>query len=561
MTLNLTVGDSIYSSVSGKTYSITWVSDKIANAEVGFALASGVEYFIKRHLNSHYPTDDAPLSPKLKEAKREHCNQMYNKNFATYEAVKNGCGESGACVPILDYFREGAFYYTVYRKINADTLSLSEISALPLKDKYTLLLRLVQGLMPLHALGVIHGDLKPDNILVQREGDNWKIHLIDIDDCYIAGQPKEPGAVLGTIDYYSPELATYNIYEIEDWDDADEMAFVNRMAQDLTLKSDIFALGIIFCEFFGGERPRSTDDKVHAIHEAAVKGCLDLPSSVSCDPKISTLIRKMLESNYNARPSLGQVGDDLRKIIQNKLVAPEIEFEALDDDGELFNCIINTYSDGNVYYTLDGTEPIITSAKYMKPIQVSKHTTVKAIVTDGKRRTEVISKQAWLKRNHTLAPKIFVKGKVVTMRLNERSTITTQIFYTLDGTIPTKESALYSGPIIAPAGVTKVKAIAIEPKAIPSLTVEANVYKMKVLKPIIHYRLGTVSMESSQDCNIYYSLDDSIPTKDSSKYTEPFKLVDTTKFHVMAVCIDDENSASELVEIKRPSGIVMTSKK
>lgn len=555
------IDEQIYSSITGRTYTITWASDKVANAEVGFALAMGGEYFLKRHLKPKYPTDDVILSPAMKTSGREKCDSNYKKIFAVYEAVRNGCGEGGACVPILDYFREGAFYYTVYRKINADSLSLNEISALPPKDKYLLLLRLVQGLMPLHALGVIHGDLKPDNILVQRDGDNWKIRLIDIDDCYIAGQPKEPGAVLGTIDYYSPELATYNIYEIEDWEDPEEMDFVNRMAHDLTLKSDVFALGIIFCEFFGGERPQSTDDKVQAIHEAAVKGCLELPFSVSCDPKISALIRKMLESDYKARPSLGQVGDDLRKIIQNKLVPPEIEFEALDDDGEAFKCVINTYSDGNVCYTLDGTDPTITSMKYTKPIQVAKHTTVKAIVTDGRRRTEIVSKQSWLKRNHTLVPKILVKGKVVTIRLNERSAITTQVFYTLDESIPSKESVLYSGPFTAPAGVKKIRAIAIGPKSIPSLIVEANVYKMKVLKPIIHYRLGTVSMESPQGCNIYYSLDDSTPTKGSCKYVEPFKLADTTRFHVMAVCIDDEDSVSELVEIKRPSGIVMTGKK
>ncbi len=557
----LNVGEQIHSSVTGKTYIITWGSDKIANAEVGFASANDGEYFIKRHVNTKYPMDDAPLSASLKESIRRKCENDYKKNLAVYKAVKNGCHEDGACVPILDYFREGAFYYTVYNKINAESLSINQISALTKKEKYTLLLRLIQGLQPLNTLGIIHGDLKPENILVQRNGANWRIRLIDMDDCYRAGQPKEPGAVLGTIDYYSPELAKYNTYEVENWEDAEEQVFIKRMAQDLTTKSDIFALGIIFCEFYGGERPYSTDGSVHTICEAAVKGCLELPSSVSCDSKISALIRKMLDGNYRARPSLGQVGDDLRKINQNRLVPPEIEFKALDKDGNIFNCSISTYSDGYICYTLDGTEPTTMSARYNDPIRVPLYTTVKAIVADGKRRSDVMSKMAWIKRDHTLQPQIVVKGKSVTILTNDKSPQNTQIYYTLDGSKPTSESTLYSEPFIASAGVTRVKAIAITPGAVPSLTTMANVYKNKVCKPNIHYKLGVVSMEPVPGCDIYYTIDDSTPTMESNKYTGPFKLTNTEKFHVMAICIDNEDSVSEIAEIKRPTSIVMSKKK
>ncbi|MGM9763094.1 MAG: FN3 associated domain-containing protein [Candidatus Cryptobacteroides sp.] len=557
----MNVGDKISSSVTGKTYTITWVSDKVANAEVAFADTIDGEYFLKRHITPVYPKDDAPLPPVMKKQKQEKCNSDYKKFFDVYEAVRKGCGEEGACVPILDYFRSGPFYYTVYRKINAATLSLAEIAALPTKEKYTLLLRLVQGLMPLHALGVIHGDLKPDNILVQRDGDNWRIRLIDIDDCYIARQPKEPGAVLGTIEYYSPELFTYNKYTIEDWEDPEEMAYVKRMADDLTLKSDIFALGIIFCEFYGNARPISTDESNESIHEAAVKGRLELPPTVSCDAKISALIRKMLDGDHKLRPTLTQVGDDLRQILQNKLVAPEIQFETLDDGDDSYNCIINTYCDGTVYYTLDGTDPTVASAKYTSAVKVPKYTTVKAIIIDGKRRTEVVSKQAWVMRRHTPAPKIIVKGQSISIRLNEKSDLSTQIYYTLDGTNPTKSSTLYSEPISVSSEVRKIKAIAIGPKSIPSSIAEANVYPMRIIQPVIHFKFGTVSMESPQDCDIYYTLDDSTPTKESLKYTSPFEIADSTKFHVIAACINNEGRSSECSEIKRPSGIVMTRKK
>ena len=552
------INEKIHSDVTGRTYTITWASDTVANAEVGFASteAEGNVYFIKKLLTPHYPTDDAPLSAALKAQRRELCENRYRKFSAVYNAVRNGCGEGGACVPILDYFREGAFYYTVYRKINASSLTLDEISELPQKEKYRILLRLVQGLLPLHTLGVIHGDLKPDNILVQRDGDSWKIRLIDMNDCYIAGEPMEPGSVLGTLDYYSPELATYNFYEIEDWEDDEEMAMVRRMANALTVKSDVFALGIIFCEFFSGCRPLIKDDRSGAIFEAANEGTLELPNKVLEDNKIATLIHKMLTADFRERPTLAQVGADLQKIINNKLLPPEIEFEPEDND-EYFNVILSTYSDGYILYTIDDTNPCSTSTRYEKPFKVKKFTTIKAITTDGKRKTVVETKKAWVKREHTHSPKIIVKGRDICIIPNDKSPLETKIYYTTNGEEPSAKSFVYSEKFVAEPGISKIRAIAIGPLAIPSKVVEANVYMPKVAKPIIHYRLGRISIVSKGGHKIFYTLDGSNPTVSSMEYKEEFTLPDTTRFHVKAVCVDDVGTLSDVEEIQRPNPKVL----
>ena len=92
------INEKIHSDVTGRTYTITWASDTVANAEVGFASteAEGNVYFIKKLLNIKYPTDDAPLPPALKTKKREICEKRYRKFSAVYNAVRNGCGEGGA---------------------------------------------------------------------------------------------------------------------------------------------------------------------------------------------------------------------------------------------------------------------------------------------------------------------------------------------------------------------------------------------------------------------------------------------------------------------------------
>ena len=553
----LEVNDRIYSDVSGRTYTITWVSSAISQAEVGFASteAEGDVFFIKRLMNMKYPLENKTIGAEVLRKKQEFCNNHFRKFSEVYNSVKRGCGESGACVPILDYFRDGPFYYTVYRRINADTLSLEEISSLASEEKYKILLRLVQGLMPLHVLGVIHGDLKPDNILVQKKDDSWRIRLIDMNDCYVAGQPNEPGAVLGTMEYYSPELANYNFYEIEDPEDEEEMALVRRMANSLTVKSDVFALGIIFCEFFSGQRPAITDDSISGIFEAARKNSLELPKGIQKDAKLSALINKMLAPDFRDRPTLTQVGAGLQQIINKKLTPPEILCEPTENDE--FQVSIETYGEGYILFTTDGTKPDLSSKRYEKPFKVKKFTTIKAITTDGKKITDVKSIQAWQMMPKSHRPRIIVKGRDVSIIPDDKSPIDTKIYYTTDNTSPSIDSQLYTGKFVAASDVSMVRAIAIEPLSLPSREADCTkVYKLKVTKPIIHYKLGQVTMESSDGNAIYYTLDGSMPTKDSKRYSGEFNLVDTTNFHVIAICVDETGSISDPSEIKRPSGLL-----
>ena len=59
----------------------------------------------------------------------------------------------------------------------------------------------------LHDLRIVHGDLKPSNILVKRTELGYTSKLIDFDSSYIAGNPPPPEEIVGTINYYSPGAA------------------------------------------------------------------------------------------------------------------------------------------------------------------------------------------------------------------------------------------------------------------------------------------------------------------------------------------------------------------
>ena len=553
------VNERIKSNVSGRTYTVTWVSDVVTMAEVGFAKtdSEGESFFIKRLLNAKYaiPKDGKALTAAAIE-RNKRADEKYAIYSDLYNSIFNGCGETGACVPIIDYFREGPFYYTIYRKINASSLTLEQISSLPESEKYRLLLRLVQGLQPMHTLGVIHGDLKPENILVQKDVDSWRIRLIDMNDCYRSGQPNEPGAVVGTPDYYSPELTVYNTYEIEDWEDEVEMGKVKKMANNLTPRSDVFALGIIFHEFFTGTRPKILDEDIKYICEAAVANQIEVSSSIPDD--LRNLIISMLEPDYNKRPTLNEVGKSLKsKIVDPHVTDPKFSIVHLKDD--LYRVeILNDNPDVEIFYTLDGTPPSSKSLKYTECLELKKYTIVKAICIKGKRKSNIISLSAWVKTQPftiSKAPRIIVHDRNVTILLNEKSPKASTIYYTLDGTLPTTESSLYSEPLNVDKNVEIVQAMVVEPgpRVRQSETVSAKVYKIKrVDPPEIKKTLfkNAFSIMSSEKYDIYYTLDGSDPSDKSLKYAGEFSVDDIETFHIKAVCIF-EGVKSEIVELKK----------
>lgn len=562
------INERIKSNVTGRTYTVTWVSDKVTMAEVGFAKteSEGESFFIKRLLNAKYaiPKEGKNLTDAAIERNKK-ADIKYSIYSDLYNSILNGCGETGACVPIIDYFREGPFYYTIYRKINASSLTLDQIASLPDIDKYRLLLRLVQGLQPMHTLGVIHGDLKPENILVQKDGESWRIRLIDMNDCYRSGHPNEPGAVVGTPDYYSPELTKYNTYEIEDWEDEDEMRKVKNMADALTPRSDIFALGIIFHEFFTGKRPRITDEDIKYLCEAAIAHRIEVSDSIPED--LRDLIISMLDSDYLRRPTLNQVGETLRaKMVGSHVTDPTFSVVHLRDDIYRVE-ILNDSPDAEIYYTVDGTAPLkkdgtlsVTALKYKDGLELKKYTTVKAICIKGKRKSNTVSQSAWVKGQpftKSKAPTIVVHDRNVTIRLDERSPKASVIYYTMDGSKPSKISLVYTGPFDVDKGVELVQAMVLEPgpHVSPSEIKQAKIYNKikKVSPPEIKKVLykNAFNIVSPNGFDVFYTLNGSTPTKDSTKFTDVFSVDDIESFHIKAVCIVDGIS-SDVVELKKP---------
>ncbi|MCB9573379.1 MAG: serine/threonine protein kinase [Kofleriaceae bacterium] len=140
-------------------------------------------------------------------------------------------------VRIYDVGRDDDVAYVVSELIDGESLrSLLDRRAVSATRARTLGVELARGLAAAHDRGVIHRDLKPENLIVTADG---HLKILDFGLAKVAGDRgdavdhTEPGAVLGTAGYLSPEQAR---------------------GEPADARSDLFAVGAILYELATGDR-------------------------------------------------------------------------------------------------------------------------------------------------------------------------------------------------------------------------------------------------------------------------------------------------------------------
>ena len=258
-----------------------------------FAERGGREFFIKEFLSPTYPDDAAPGSDKTKARKRARCAAFEAHHRGIQQALAPLSAYGGNLIVTLDFFRWGAKYYKVTEKVDAAIPADGGIAKLDFRLQLVLLKSVAHSLKILHDLRIVHGDLKPSNILVKRTELGYTSKLIDFDSSYIAGNPPPAEEIVGTINYYSPELLGY-IQE------------TGVRPAELGVASDIFALGLIYTEFLTGAPPPFDAATYHEAATAVRHGeTLRIPRA-GVDRGLADLVDRMLSADPASRPTIGQ---------------------------------------------------------------------------------------------------------------------------------------------------------------------------------------------------------------------------------------------------------------
>jgi serine/threonine protein kinase/tetratricopeptide (TPR) repeat protein len=171
------------------------------------------------------------------------------------------------------------FLFLTMKLLPGTTLAkrLKEPPPLAANDKITIVKQICAGLVAIHGTGIIHGDIKPSNIMLDGSGVDLRLWITDFGLARAFETEttvQNPWVVAGTPGYIAPEL---------------------KSGHAPSQATDLFAFGIVLHELFTGARPEVETDGSFVIASPKlnssdtpsfcaelVRGCLDLDPKRRC---------------------------------------------------------------------------------------------------------------------------------------------------------------------------------------------------------------------------------------------------------------------------------------
>ncbi len=225
-----------------------------------------------------------------------------NKNFVSKFRVEAQAA-AGLMHPnivnVYDVGEENGIHYIVMELVEGITLKkyIEKKSRLTTKEAISIAIQVAMGIEAAHNNHIIHRDIKPQNIIISREG---KVKVTDFGIAKAASSNTITSNVMGSVHYTSPEQARGGF--------SDE-------------KSDIYSLGITLFEMLTGRVPFNGDTTV-AI---AIKHIQDpMPSLREFVPEIPISIENIVMKCTQKSPdrryqSMGEMIKDLK----HSLIRPD----------------------------------------------------------------------------------------------------------------------------------------------------------------------------------------------------------------------------------------------
>lgn len=272
--------------INGYSLTAPWTTS--GSAQWTFAQKDGQEWFLKRFLAPKYKRAEDGLPQSAVDRANSRCEAFKAAQEALYRRVREA--DTGNIVPVSDFFRFGTSFYAVSPRVPESELQPGEVFQLPPEKKLLLMKILTHSLQSLHANHVVHGDLKPSNIIFKRTAvGGYTLKLIDFDAGFLEEFPRSGEDIAFDPVYVAPET----------------IRAMSDPSVRLTAKAGIFALGLIFHLYFCGQLPTLPEGCPHAVH--AVLHGDPVTLSEKLPPWLKPLIGQMLLPDPDQRPGADTV--------------------------------------------------------------------------------------------------------------------------------------------------------------------------------------------------------------------------------------------------------------
>ena len=200
-------------------------------------------------------------------------------------------------VGVYDVGQDGQFHYIVMELVDGQTLkeAIGRTTPLPVPEAIRIAVEVAAALSAAHARGLIHRDIKPQNILLTADG-QVKVADFGIARRTTATAATQTGTVLGSVHYLSPEQAR---------------------GLDAGPPADLYALGITLFEMLTGRLPFTADNPI-AVAMQQVQSQPPLPRQFnrSIPPALEAIILKLLAKNPAERyPDAASLTAALRGVL------------------------------------------------------------------------------------------------------------------------------------------------------------------------------------------------------------------------------------------------------
>jgi beta-lactam-binding protein with PASTA domain/tRNA A-37 threonylcarbamoyl transferase component Bud32 len=196
-------------------------------------------------------------------------------------------------VSVYDQGRDGPYLYLAMEYLPGRTLRdlLDERGWFPPREALSIMVPLLSGLAAAHTAGIVHRDVKPENVLIAPDG-HLKVVDFGLARALSVSPQTRTGVIIGTVAYLAPEQ-------------------VRGTGGDA--RTDVYAAGIVLFELLTGTKPHTGDSPLSVAYKH-VNEAVPPPSQLVPDipPEVDRLVAQATSRDPRGRPA--DAGQFLRQV-------------------------------------------------------------------------------------------------------------------------------------------------------------------------------------------------------------------------------------------------------